>query len=102
MLVDVHWTREARKDLLEIYVLIGRENPAAAERYFDKIESKAQLLSRQPRIGTRREDIRPSFRMLIEYPYLVLYRTDPDTDEGPVDRVEIVRVVDGRRNLTAI
>ncbi len=102
MLVDVEWTREAREDLLKIYILIGLENPAAAERYFENIESKAQLLSTQPRIGTRRKDIRPSFRMLIEYPYLVLYRTDPDTDYGPVDRIEIVRVVDGRRDLKAI
>jgi hypothetical protein len=35
-------------------------------------------------------------------PYLVLYATRPDTDEGPVDAVEIVRVVDGRRDLTIL
>jgi toxin ParE1/3/4 len=102
MLVDVRWTREAREDLLGIYVLIGLKNPTAADRYYDKIEEKALLLSIQPRVGVRREDIRPSFRMLIEYPYLVLYRTDPDTDYGPVDCIEIVRVVDGRRDLKAI
>src|SRR5271169_6494136 len=33
-------------------------------------------------------------------PYLILFETGPDTDEGPVDAVEILRVVDGRRDLT--
>ena len=40
--------------------------------------------------------------MLVEGPYLVLYETHPDTDEGPVDAVEIVRVVDGRRELAIL
>lgn len=30
------------------------------------------------------------------------YETDPDADEGPVDEVRIVRVVDGRRDLRAL
>jgi toxin ParE1/3/4 len=85
--------------LLEIYVMIGLEQPAAAERYFDRIEAKTDLLKSQPRMGVRRPDIRPSMRMLVEAPYLLLYRTDPDTDEGPIGTVEIVRVVDARRDL---
>jgi toxin ParE1/3/4 len=93
------WSNQARTDLLEIYAMIGREQPAAAERYFDRIEAKAKLLQSQPRMGLRRPDIRQSVRVLVEAPYLLLYRTDPDTDEGPVDAVEIVRLVDGRRDL---
>ena len=38
--------------------------------------------------------------MLVERPYLILFETHPGTDDGPVDRVEIIRVVDGRRDLT--
>ena len=82
--------------------MIGLEQPAAAERYFDRIEGKARLLKSQPRMGVRRSDIRPSMRMLVEAPYLILYRTDPDTDEGSVTTVEIVRVIDGRRDLRGI
>jgi toxin ParE1/3/4 len=37
--------------------------------------------------------------MLVERPYLILYRLDPDHPVGPVEEVEIVRVVDGRRDL---
>ncbi len=93
------WSNQARDDLLEIYVMIGLEQPAAAERYFDRIEEKGRLLQSQPRMGVRRPDIRPTLRMLVEAPYLLLYRTDPDTDEGAIDAVEIVRVLDGRRDM---
>jgi toxin ParE1/3/4 len=37
--------------------------------------------------------------MLVEAPFLLLYETFPDTDDGLVECVEIVRVVDGRRDL---
>jgi toxin ParE1/3/4 len=40
--------------------------------------------------------------MLVEGPYLILFKTRPDTNEDPVDEVEIVRVVDGRRDLTRL
>jgi len=53
-----------------------------------------------PRLGPRRPEIRPTVRMLVEGPYLILFETHPDTDEGQVDQVEIIRVVDGRRDLT--
>ena len=36
---------------------------------------------------------------LIEGPYLILYETHPNSDEGCNNEVEIVRIVDGRRNL---
>jgi toxin ParE1/3/4 len=85
--------------LIEIYTYIGIDNPSAAERIFDVIEAKAGLLVDYPRLGVRRPEIRPSARMLIERPYLILYETHPDSDQGNIDEVEIVRIVDGRRNL---
>jgi toxin ParE1/3/4 len=33
---------------------------------------------------------------------LLLYETHPDTDEGPIEAVEIVSIVDGRRDLTEL
>jgi toxin ParE1/3/4 len=38
--------------------------------------------------------------MLVENHYLVLYETHPDSDDGPVDWVEVVSIVDGRRDLS--
>jgi toxin ParE1/3/4 len=97
--VDLVWTRQAREDLLEISTYIGLDNPSAAERIFDAIQAMAELLLEYPRIGVRRSDIRPSTRLLIEGPYLILYETHPDADNGPIQKVEIVRIVDGRRKL---
>ncbi|MGD9659610.1 MAG: hypothetical protein AB7U61_18545 [Methylocystis sp.] len=37
--------------------------------------------------------------MLVERPYVILYELTPDTDDGPVELIEIVRVIDGRRDL---
>ena len=99
MPVDLAWTPQAREDLIEIYTYIGLDNPSAAERIFDAVKAKTQLLVFYPRLGVRRPEIRPSARMLIERPYLILYETHPDSDEGIIDEVEIVRIVDGRRNL---
>ena len=102
MIAELIWSPQARKDLLDIYIVIGLDNPAAAERLYTAIEAKADALWHYPRLGPRRPDIRPAVRMLVEGPYLILFETHPDTDEGPVDRVEIVRVVDGRRDLTSL
>ena len=99
MPIELIWSNQARADLIDIYLLIGLEQPAAAERYLDRIETRLELLRSQPRMGVRRSDIRPSVRMLVETPYVLLYRTIPDSDEGPVDAVEVIRVIDGRRHL---
>lgn len=102
MPVDLRWSQQARDDILDIYITIGLEQPSAAERYFDRIERRAEMLREQPRMGGRRPDIHPALRMLVEPPYLILYQTVPDTDDGPVERVDIVRVTDGRRHLPGL
>jgi hypothetical protein len=38
--------------------------------------------------------------MLVEGHFLILYETHPNTDDGPVEAIEIVSIVDGRRDLT--
>ena len=100
MAADLLWRPQAREDLLEIFEVIGFDDPAAAERVLAAFQARVATLVDHPRLGARRADIRPAARVLIERRYLILYETHPDTDEGPVDAVEIVRVVDGRRDLT--
>jgi len=97
--VDLVWTWAAREDLIEIYTYIGLDSPSAAERIFDAVRSKVEMLADFPRLGVRRPDIRTSTRLLVQGPYLILYETHPDSDEGRIEVVEIVRIVDGRRNL---
>lgn len=99
MRADLFWTPQAREDLIEIYIYIGLDNPSAAERIFEAMQAKAESLIDYPRLGVRRPEIRPSARILVEGPYLILYETHPDSDQGIINRVEIVRIVDGQRNL---
>jgi toxin ParE1/3/4 len=40
--------------------------------------------------------------VLVERAYLILYELHPDMDDGPVKTIEIVRVVDGRRELSGL
>jgi len=102
MPVDLVWLPQALKDVRDIYVRIGLEQPQAAERFFDSFERKAKLLAEQPRMGARHPEIGPSARMLVDAPFLILYETIPDDDDMPVERVQIVRVVDGRRDLRGL
>jgi len=100
--VDLVWTPQAREDLIELYTYIGLDRPSAAERIFNGLRAKVEMIATYPRLGVRRADIRPSTRMLVDGPYLILYETHPDSDEGAIDEVEIVRIVDGRRNLKSL
>jgi toxin ParE1/3/4 len=102
MSIELIWHPQAPEDLRDIYATIGFASPDAAERLYTSIEAKADMLVHYPRLGRRRADIRPGTSVLIEERYLILYETHLDTDEGPVDQVEIVRVVDGRRNLRTV
>ena len=96
------WTEQAREDLIEIYLLIAEEHPIAAERYLQRIENLIILLRDQPRMGALRNDLVVGLRALVERPYVVFYRLLPDEAEETVDIIEVVRVVDGRRDLPSL
>lgn len=96
------WTPRAVQDLRDIYVTIGLDNISAAERLFAAIEERVQLLRGSPRMGIRRREIAPAARVLVEGVYLILYETHPDTDEGVLESIEIVRIVHGHRDLRQI
>jgi toxin ParE1/3/4 len=102
MIVRLVWTPRARADIKNIYIDIASEQPKAAERYFGRFRHKVAMLAEHPRLGGRHPEIFPSARILVEAPYVILYETTPDTDEGDIATVEIVRVVDGRRNLQSV
>lgn len=96
------WTPTARADAKQIYLDIGKEQPRSAERYFQRFRAKAEMLTDYPRLGPRHPEIFATARMLVEAPYVILYETIPDDDDADVHTVEIVRVVDSRRDLTTI
>ena len=102
MPIRLIWTNQAREDLLDIYLRIADEQPTAAERYLKRIEDAIFLLSEQPRMGAPRNDLVTGLRALIERPYLIFYRLVPDSSDQAAELVEIVRVIDGRRDLPTL
>jgi toxin ParE1/3/4 len=98
------YTRRAEDELRAIwrYIAVDNDNEPAADRILLAISKKIELLREHPRLGPRRSDIAEGARAIIERHFLVLYETHPDTDEGLVETVEIVSIVDGRRDLTEL
>jgi toxin ParE1/3/4 len=103
-LIRIVYTRRAEDELRGIwrYIAEDNDNEPAADRILLAIAEKIDLLRYHPRLGPRRSDIAEGARLLIEGHFLVLYETHPNTDEGPVEAVEIVSIVDGRRDLTEL
>lgn len=91
----VFFTRQAREDLIDIWLHIAEDDPQAADRVLDRLDEAGNHLAQHPEMGTAREDIRPGLRYQISGSYLLLYRI---TDAG----VEIVRAVHGRRDLFSL
>jgi len=91
---QVRHTARARRDLLDIWLNIAVDNAAAADRVYDRLEARVLLLERFPELGPARPNIADGARVLVESPYLILYRIVP---VGP----QIVRVVHGGRHIDA-
>jgi len=102
MSVSLVWHPDAENDLIEIYFPIALENRSAADRLYHSIKERALLLTEYPRLGQRRPELAPQARVLVCGAYLILYETHPDTDEGDIDEVELVRVVHGSRDMSRV
>jgi len=58
MTYRVEVTTEARRELLDHYEYIGRDNPSAAERFYDAAEATMEFLAEWPGLGRRWESSR--------------------------------------------
>jgi toxin ParE1/3/4 len=85
-------TRQAARDLLDIWRHIAEHDPGAADRLVRALDAKAVLLSENPRLGPARPDLAADLRYFPVGRYVLLYR---EIAGG----VEIVRCVHGARDL---
>jgi toxin ParE1/3/4 len=87
---------KARLDILEIWHHIAKDNIENANRVNAEIEAEIEDLRRFPGKGHKRAELRDQSLVFWRiYSYLIAYRYDPQ-------RIKIVRVVHGARNLKAI
>jgi toxin ParE1/3/4 len=91
----------ARRDLVESYAYIGRENADAAERFLDAAEETIRSVVNMPGLGTPREYLNNRLSGLRSVPirgfrnWLLFYRVVQE-------HVEVVRVLHGARDLAAL
>jgi toxin ParE1/3/4 len=90
------WSPQAEADLINIWRWgAKRFSPDRADAHLRDIERAARLLTETPFAGRNRDDIRVGLRSVVVHPTVAFYRVGADS-------VDIVRVIDGRRNLAAI
>src|SRR5689334_3757129 len=83
--VELEWLESAREDLLAIVEYIADDNPDAAQRLKDDIESRVARLPERPRLY-RAGRVDGTREMVVHANYVVVYAFD-DT------RVRILRVL---------
>jgi toxin ParE1/3/4 len=88
-------SKQAERDLGDIWDWISQWDEAAADRMLAKLERKTRLLEHHPRMGRERKDIAEGARSTVCEPYLILYQILSD-------RIEVVRYVHMRRRLEGI
>jgi toxin ParE1/3/4 len=90
------WSRAAESDLDEIWLSIASNDVLDADRQVDRIAETILKLGDFPRLGRDRHEFGDSIRSLTKDQYVILYELFAD------DRVEIKRIIHGRRDLTNI
>jgi plasmid stabilization system protein ParE len=86
----------AEQDIDEIILYISNENPNAALNFLDELYAAMGMLSENPMIGHKREDLteKPVRFWPFKWHYLIIY-----TDHSPI---EIVRILSGYRDIASL
>jgi toxin ParE1/3/4 len=93
---SVIWSSDARADLSEIWSYYLRvAGRAIADKIVREIAEKSRLLENHPFGGRSRDEVHPGLRSIAARPHVIFYRVAQN-------RAEIVRVIDGRRDLDEI
>ena len=84
----------ADADLLQIFQYLAERNPAAAESLARDIDRKFENLIHFPFIGRERSILANGLRSIVANTHIIFYTVERD-------RIIIVRVLDGRRDIDA-
>ncbi|MDB9309707.1 type II toxin-antitoxin system RelE/ParE family toxin [Aphanizomenon sp. CS-733/32] len=88
-------TDQAIEDINEICDYLSGFNLESANQFLNNIEQKCQVLAQFPNMGRSYAEILPELRGISVNPYIIFYRLIKDD-------VEIIRVVNGYRNLESL
>jgi toxin ParE1/3/4 len=90
-----YYTLAARNDLAEIVDYASRDKPHAAWTLLDRMEAKCLLIAENSGIGERQPLLGVGVRSNVVGRYVIFYRQLED-------RVEILRVLAGDRDITEL
>src|SRR5436853_5554685 len=91
------WSPEALGDLADIWNYYTHSaGRRSADNIVRGIGDAVRLLEDHPYGGRARDEVRPRLRSVAANPHVVFYRVTAD------EVAEIVRVIDGRRDIDAI
>lgn len=85
----------ARTDLEEIWLYIAQDNPAAADRFIERVYRTCRKLARVPGMGRSREGLGKGLLVFRVGDYLVFYRT---AERG----IDVARILSGYRDLETL
>ena len=92
----VVWSIDANNDIEQIWTYFAQNASVdRADSQIIKIVEACRLLSDWPRSGRPRDNIIPGMRSISAEPYVIFYRVGSDV-------VQVVRVLDGRRDIEAV
>lgn len=89
------FSKQARQDLDDIWLHTARYNPDSADKLLKEIQSRLLMLARFPELGVTREELASALRSSLVDEYLIFYRITKQ-------RIEIVRILQGNRDLKQI
>ena len=96
---EVLWTETARTDVEEIARFIAHDSVENALAVLDRLEHAAENLAVLPERGRFVPELKQlgvlAYREIIVRPWRIIYRFD-------VDRVYVLGVLDGRRDLASL
>jgi toxin ParE1/3/4 len=92
--VRLYWSKRADADLIAIWRHVAPDSERAADALLDRLQARCKLLVQFPELGPLRGGRRLDVRQLGEGEYLIFYRINGL-------RIEILRVLHGRRDLGA-
>lgn len=81
--------------MLEIWEWIASDSSSIADRVYESIEKRCNSLRNHPKLGRPRPEIGEGARSLVIERWLVFYRV---VEDG----AQVVRIVDGARDLSKL
>jgi len=87
------FTERAQADLLEAWLFIAEDNPAAADKVLDTLEQEAKLLLLQPLMGRARPELGSAVR---SWPSATPYVLFDEVDES---ELTVLRVLHHARDV---